>query len=62
MTIIIIFIQLEITIMKIYATESENNVKYPFKHCFSRSGWDLNAGLGKIKIGLQILLQSLLFI
>lgn len=60
MTIIIIFIQgivalelmqLEMTIMKMYAAESENNVKYPFKHCFSSSGWDLNVGLGEIKIG-----------
>lgn len=43
--------QLEIRIMKIYAAESGNNVKYRLEHCFSRSGWDSNVGLGKIKIG-----------
>lgn len=39
--------------MKIYATESGNDVKYPLEHCFSRLVWDSNVCLGKIKIALE---------
>lgn len=39
--------------MKIYATESGNDVKYPLEHCFSRLVWYSNVCLGKIKIALE---------
>jgi len=32
-----------------YATESENDVKYPVEHCFFRSGLDSNVDLGENK-------------
>lgn len=33
--------------MKTYAAESESDVKYPSGHCFSRSAWYSNVGLGE---------------